>query len=202
MNSTIFCTQESDNYFKRNRDSVVSKYTWYLIEQYGHILSHKEVAEFGIGNGANLKELVRYCGTAHGYEYSERAIEYVNDNVSHVQLKKVDLTKPFEPMQTYGLIIWGFIAYYFDDDDMQQAMYNTMHAFKKNGLLYVYDFVSTGNRQKTDKHNTNLIVYKRSYMRWFEIMLNYDFTLLDYKLWDDHGNEDDWTFTGLWRWSG
>ena len=105
----------------------------------------------------------------------------------------------------------GFFPYYCDDDDMSSFHAGSINTVASGAYVYVYDFLSTKELSKHDKHTPGLSVYKRT-LRWW---LNYfqGFELVSFRLFSsstsDHGSEslewietvseDDWEFAALFR---
>ena len=223
MNSVIYCSQEADNYFERNKDHGHSYFIDYLLQIFPRgALGKIDIAEFGIGNGQNLIYLKEFCNKCHGYEASESAVCMFKKNYEfHPQKKdfhvqKVNLAEPFSCPHKYDLIIYGFFPYYVDDEEMDTVKKNTLDLLKPDSYIYIFDFLVKNNKVKIDSRNRDLKVYKRNLTYW----LNFfdDFDLMDFRLFDSSrtnhyvvsdnlnkidlevsDDEDQWYFAGLFR---
>jgi SAM-dependent methyltransferase len=188
-NSEIYGNQEALNYYDRNLNHGVSFFSKYLLELFPHCnFAGSKIAEFGIGNGANLFFLSEFAQVCHGYEIGQNAVDHVNDMalVHHhgnkIQAVQANLSRPFSPITQYDLIIFGFFAYYCDDHEMAGVMENTLRCLAPGGAVFVSDFGCRKNIVKSDSRNPALNVYKRNIDWWRNFFKNFD--LIDYRLFD------------------
>jgi len=193
-NSEIYCGEEADNYYKRNKKHLQSIFTEYLF----NILPRKslsafDIAEFGIGNGQNLFYLKHFCHKVHGYEASKKAVaDFKRQYARHPHKKDfsvyhVNLAKPITSSTLYDLIIYGFFQYYVSDPEMEQVKLNTLKMLKPDSYVYVYDFLARSSYQKIDKRNKNLKIYKRNIEYWVKYFDQFD--LIDFRLFGDNSSD-------------
>lgn len=222
-NSEIYCSEDADNYFERNKKHGHSFFIDYLIEIFPKSkLARFDVAEFGIGNGQNLMFLKHYVNKAHGYEASEKACEMFkkqyagHPNEEDFYVSQVNLAKPFKGVAKYDMVIYGFFPYYCADNEMLVCKKNTIALLKNKAYVYVFDFLVRENKHKADNRNEKLFVYKRNLQYWTGLFQ--DFDLIDMRLFDCASaskykisdslnkidcdltaNDGDWLFSGLFR---
>lgn len=222
-NSEVFCSEDADSYFERNKKHGHSYFMDYLLEIFPKSeLSKFAVAEFGIGNGQNLMFLKHFVNKTHGYEASEKACEMFSKQYAghpceeDFYVSKVNLAKPFKVKAKYDMVIYGFFPYYCSDAEMTICKRNTMGMLKDKSYVYVFDFLVRKNKRKIDSRNKKLFVYKRNIQYWTKLL--HDFDLIDMRVFDSggapnykvsdslrkidcnlSGNDDDWLFAGLFR---
>lgn len=222
-NSEIFCSEDANNYFERNKKHGHSYFMDYLLEIFPKSeLSGFDVAEFGIGNGQNLMYLKNFVKKTHGYEASGKACEMFRRQYSghpceeDFHVSQVNLAKPFKGRIKYDLVIYGFFPYYCSDVEMQVCKRNTLSMLKDKAYIYVFDFLVRKNKRKADNRNRSLFVYKRNIQYWTRLL--HDFDLIDMRVFSSEStakykasdslskidcnlpaNDDDWLFSGLFR---
>lgn len=222
-NSEIFCSEDANNYFERNKNKRHSCFIDYLLEIFPRSeLSGFDIAEFGIGNGQNLMYLKHFANKVHGYEASEKACEMFKRQYSghpcekDFCVSKVNVAKPFTGKSKYDMVIYGFFPYYCNDAEMKVCKRNTLRMLKDKAYIYVFDFLVRKNVSKADSRNKNLFVYKRNLQYWTRFL--HDFDLIDMRLFDCGSemaykeadslrkidcnltaNDADWLFSGLFR---
>lgn len=220
--SQIFVSGEADKYFARNGYSrgMIADYLLSLLSP--QQIRDFDVAEFGIGGGQNLMLFKNYVRSVHGFDASERAIACFRSFYEHrpdsgdFSATQVNLCEPFISPRLYDLIIYGFFAYYAEDEELKVALSNAMAALKPTGYIFVHDFLSREGVVKADMRNPSLMVHKRSLGFWMSHLQ--DFDLIDFRLFDSRKGLSDrmrnefstidpeiphddnlWTFAALFR---
>ena len=188
-NAKVYCKSDADAYFRRNLHHGVSA----LVEYLKAILPAEKlhgmsVAEFGIGNGANLLFLAEFARTCRGFEVSTEAVHHFESvcqphhHAAKLSVRQVNLATPFTVTERHELILFGFFPYNCDDRDMQTVLQNTLACLQPGGMLYVFDFLTRTCRKKPDSRNKQLHVYKRNFSWWNHYLEAFD--LLDFRLFD------------------
>lgn len=221
--SEIYIKEDADKWFMRNVVSKKNYATDYFISLFPKLrLTKFDIAEFGIGRGANLFHLSHFVHTVHGFDGSKLAVEHFL-NAADLLLPKetysaqtVNLCAPIETNLKFDVIIYGFFAYMVTDNELLATKKNTDKMLKDGGYIFVYDFLSQTNIEKIDTHNNALKVYKRNLQFW----MNHfdDYVLIDFRLMDNEHfqsyilndlpshidlecsmQETDWAFTALFK---
>ena len=223
--SEIFCSDEANKYIERNKKQKTIAYSIkYLLEIFSKKeLTNYDIAEFGIGAGYNLNYLSYHANNVHGYDASKKAVDLFYESAHPEQTKRyfgqqVNLCESFETKIKYDLIIWGFFAYYVDNEEILVAKENTVNALNNNGYVYINDFLVKEKVIKEDSRNKKLKVHKRNLLFWQELFK--DMTLVDFRLFksnnknkyiydstveidSDLGADDSqWEFCALFKYSG
>jgi hypothetical protein len=166
--------------------------------------------------------LSHYVSKIDGYDGSKKSIEVIkllHERNPNINGKLVNLAEKFEPLRRYDLIIYGFFLYMITDDEVDVVIENTKNSLKRYGYIFIYDFLSRGNRVFKDKYNKKLNVYKRNIQFYIDKFRGFD--LIDFRLFDnrrlkDYLNNDNpciidtevdvndynWAFSALFRYTG
>lgn len=219
-NSEIYIQEEANNYFRRNAKGRRSFFIDYLLSIFPkELLVNFDVAEFGIGNGSNLFALKEFANKVHGYEGSSEAVaaferwKRYHPCKEDFFVQQVNLTRKFQTSIFYDMVIVGFFLYYVDNNEIVRAKKNIMRALKKNGYVYIFDFITKSFRVKNDSRNVRLKVYKRNLDFWLSYFKEFD--LIDFRLFDSSkdylrmnnlvvdkklpANDDLWSFCALFK---
>lgn len=220
-NSEIYIKEEANNYFGRNAKGHRSFFIDYLLSIFPkELLVNFDVAEFGIGNGSNLFALKEFINKAHGYEGSSEAVRAFEKRKCNHPCKedffvqRVNLTKKFKTSIFYDMVIAGFFLYYVDNNEIIRTKKNIVRALKKQGYVYIFDFITRYSKVKNDSRSARLKVYKRNLNFWLDYFQEFD--LIDFRLFDSSkdylrmnsllmvdkelpANDDLWSFCALFK---
>jgi len=184
-------SNEFDKYYERNKEEPSGFFTDYLID----LLPKKDlieynIAELGVGNGANLFLLKNYANECHGYEASLKACCDIQKRINLHPLKSkffikcIELPNEFYNPIKYDLVIFGFLAYHMNDCKLKKLKEDTLHILKgKGSYIYLYDFLARDEREKPDSHNSENLIYKRNFKYWLDYFDGFD--LVSFKLFND-----------------
>ena len=177
MNSTDF-----DNYYERNKEIPSSFFTDYLID----ILPKKDlkeynIAELGVGSGANLFLLKNYANQCHGYDASKKACEAIKKQIkahplnSKLSISYTKLPNELNTSIKYDLVIFGFLAYLLNSNKLKKLKEDTLKVLKgKGSYIYLYDFLTREEQEKPDSHNPENKIYKRNFEYWLKFFSGFD----------------------------
>jgi hypothetical protein len=188
MQGNIYIQDEADKWFERNfsRSTSHNILTEYLVDIFQkNKLKKYTVAEFGIGTGNNVVFLSNYVKYVDGYDGAQKAVDHLNKYSklkNNIRSKKVNLGEPFDGLSTYNLIIFGFFCYMLTDKELENLYETTKRLLKKNGYVFIYDFLARNNLSHKDSHNESLYVFKRNFDYWLDYFK--DFDLIDFRLFD------------------
>lgn len=193
--SETYIKDDANSWFLRNKVSKRNAPTDYLLSLFSKKqFSRFDIAEFGIGRGANLLHLSHFAQTVHGFDGSSLAVEHFLKNCESLlpeesfSAKETNLCVPITTDLKFDIIIYGFFAYMAADEELQQTKQNTDKMLKDDGYIFIYDFLCDENQVKTDSHNTALKLYKRTLQFWIEHFD--DYVLMDFRLLDNEHLKD------------
>ena len=178
-----------NEYYRRNKNETRS----YFIDLLLQIIPKKElasynVAELGVGNGANMFLLANYTSLCHGYEASDEACTAIRNQLQNhphrkkLNIENVQLPHSLNNSLKYDLLIYGFLGYVLSDNELEEQKPYSFNAL--NGIdsyIYIFDFISREKKSKTKEG-----VYKRTLQFWLEHFSELD--LLYYQVLDDCRN--------------
>lgn len=183
---------ESDKWFDRNTKTARNCFTEYLVSLFQRkTLAEFDIAEVGIGRGGNLLYLQNFVKSIHGYDGSKKAIDHCSEFIrligaeERMKTEQLNACGTFDIPFTYDMVIYGFLAYMIPGNELIQMKKNMLQILKKDGYIFIYDFLSKENLEKPDAYNPNLNVYKRNLSFWIDHFEGFD--LVDFRLFDnDH----------------
>lgn len=221
--SEIYIKDDANSWFLRNHVSKRNYPTDYLLSLFDkREFAEFNIAEFGIGRGANLFYLSHFANSVHGFDGSSLAVEHFLKTCEEIlppdtfSAQETNLCAPIVTDLKLDIIIYGFFAYMAADKELLQTRENTNSMLNENGYVFIYDFLAKENHVKTDIHNTALKVHKRSLEFW----INHfdDYVLMDFRLLDNEHfksyvlhetpahidtkcsmDENNWAFCALFR---
>ncbi len=143
------------------------------------------VAELGVGNGANMFLLANYTRACHGYEASNEACNDIRDQIKihphreKLKIENVKLPCCLNSPVRYDILIYGFFAYLLSDTQLEKQKSYSLNALNGTGsYIYIFDFISMDKKPATQEG-----VHKRSLEFWLDHFSEFD--LLSYQLFDD-----------------
>lgn len=208
---------DPNEYYCRNKNETRSFFIDLLLQ----IIPKKEmatynVAELGVGNGANMFLLANYTRSCHGYEASDKACNDISDQIrihphrEKLKIKNVELPCCLNSPVRYDILIYGFLSYLLSDTQLEEQKPYSLNALNGTGsYIYIFDFISREKKSVIQER-----VHKRSLEFWLDHFS--DFDLLSYQLFDDcrdnklvddltvvntnlTSDDDKWMFAALFR---
>lgn len=183
----IYIKEDADKWFERNNNFRHNYCTEYLLKLFPKKeMKFFNVAEFGVGRGANINFLSDYVKKADGYDGSVKSIENIENlkkTKPNINGKLVNLGDNFTALDSYDIIIYGFFTYMISDNEFDTLVDNSKKMLNQNGYIYIYDYLSNENTSSADSHNEKLKVFKRNLGFYTEILK--DFDLIDFRLMDN-----------------
>lgn len=111
-------------------------YDYWLDKFLPQIKSDSKILELGCGLGNNTKYLTERGFNVLATDYSDVALEKVNQYIPKAQTMNVDLTKKF-PFQnsSFDIIVADLCLHYFDDAATKGVMKEIKRVLKPSGML-------------------------------------------------------------------
>jgi len=177
---------DPNEYYRRNRNETRSYFIDFLLQ----IIPKKEmstynVAELGVGNGANMFLLANYTRFCHGFEASDEACKDIQRQIDihphreKLKIENVRLPHRLNNPVRYDILIYGFMGYLLSDDELEKQKSYSLEVLNGTGsYIYIFDFISREKKSRTEEG-----VSKRTLQFWLEHFSELD--LLNFQLFDD-----------------
>ena len=129
------------DYSSLNVESVIFRFVG-LLEKFFHIKEKSSFLDFGCGQGASVKYLIKKGYSAVGVDMSKKNIEIGKKYFKTKKLYTVppesfncDFTK-YNKNKKFSIIMCQQSIYYFNEGDFKKILKNFYNCLEKNGILY------------------------------------------------------------------
>ncbi len=176
MQDTIFEKQEADQWFLRNRDTLINRKAEndlivQEISKLPNLNEIKSVIELGSSNGYRLnffKEILSSCKKIVGMDASEQAVQ---DGIKRygLEMHKNTLCN-FKTQEKFDLVIVNFVLHWIDRENIFQCIANIDKCTNSGGgMLVIGDFSPYYPYKKIYHHYTKerIYTYKLNYENVF-----------------------------------
>lgn len=190
----IFETTEADNWFLRNKDSIVNQKAENdlissIVDKIFNKNEIKSVIELGASNGYRLnflkKELLN-CKEFVGVDVSRAAVE---DGKSRYGLEMYQSgLDNFTLDKKFDLVIVNFVFHWIDRENIFNAIANTDKLINDGGYLVLGDFLPDFPQKRKYHHlpEENIFTYKTDYSKTFESLNTYKELYRITRQYEDH----------------
>ena len=193
----IFETTEADNWFLRNKDSIVSQkadndFISSIIDKISKKNEIKSVIELGASNGFRLnflKKELPNCTEFVGVDISKEAVEDGRSRYG-VEMHQAALDN-FSLDKKFDLVIVNFLYHWIDRENIFSAIANTDKLINDGGYLVLGDFLPDFPQKRKYHHlpEENVFTYKTDYSKAFESLNTYKELYRITRQYEDHKPE-------------
>ena len=194
----IFSNSESDNWFKRNKECIISKkadedYCFNAIKTLPRLEEIQSVLELGSSNGYRLnflKQILPNCKRFVGVDLSQEA---VRDGRERYNLDmQVNSITGYKVKEKFDMVIVNFVLHWVDRANIFSAIANIDGCLtnEKDSFLVLGDFLPDAPYRKRYhyRQDYNLYTYKCCYKNTFLSLNTYKTVLEKTYNCDDHNN--------------
>jgi ubiquinone/menaquinone biosynthesis C-methylase UbiE len=130
-------------------------------------LTPTNVCEVGCANGWRLSEIKRiYKAKCRGYDLSKDALEEGHEAYPHLALIQGGADNlHFSQDNMHDLLIYGFVLYLCDREDLFKIAAEGDRVLKDGGHLIVFDFLAERPHSVAYGHDPRLKTYKMNHAR-------------------------------------
>lgn len=162
MQHDQFLHGEADNWYERNREDLINKYSGDYMSQYllGTDLQNKKVLDVGCGHGDRLNELSKHGAQCWGIEPSQLAVDEASKMFPQIEVSvgvSHDLARYAEA--SFDIVTVAFVFHWVDRARLLQTVSEIDRVLKDGGTLLIMDFFPDVPHRREYHHNLDLGVY-------------------------------------------